>query len=350
MKRIWIGVALVVTIVLLGGCAASEETAEFSVAVDDSADETLVNTSYEATATVSNDGGEAGAHSVDFVVDGETIATENVSLEPDETESVTFEHAFEESGEYEVSVGEAETSVTVLESPLSAVAEAMADLETYETRERTAMDLTTQSEYGQDAELLMDGTATGRYDLTAETASLDRETDTEYLGFEFNTLEEEWYEDGTRYTRERDRSDTEYEYETESTTFDDVAVDYAFPLAAVEDDPVEVSNGTVVYEAMIEDFDRLEALLDDDDVTPGEQDEESDEMEEALERVTVELGIDLSTARIDYMSATYDVDGLQFDDDMSGDGEITFDVEFVAFDDPVDTTVPAEVVDATAGR
>ena len=152
MKRIWIGVALVVAIVLLGGCAASEETAEFSVSIDDSADETLVNTSYEATATISNDGDDDGAHSVDFVVNGETVATENVSLESDESEPVTFEHTFEESGEYEVAIGEVETSVTVLESPLSDVAEAMADLETYETRERTVMDLTTQSEYGQDAE------------------------------------------------------------------------------------------------------------------------------------------------------------------------------------------------------
>ncbi|SDJ42923.1 CARDB domain-containing protein [Natronorubrum texcoconense] len=349
MKRIWIGVALVVAIVLLGGCAASEETAEFSVSIDDSADETLVNTSYEATATVSNDGDADGERSVDFVVDGETIATENVSLEPNETGSVTFEHTFEEPGEYEVAIGEAETSVTVLESPLSDVAEAMADLETYETQERTVMDLTTQSAYGQDAELLMDGTATGQYDLAAETAAIDWEVDINYLGFEFHTLEAEWYEDGTLYTRERDRSDTEYEYETESTTFDDVAIDYAFPLAAVDDDPVEVNNGTVVYNATIEDFDRLEALLDDDDVTPGEQDEESDEMEDAIERVTIELGIDLSTARIDYMSATYDIDGMEFDD-MTGDGEITMDAEFVAFDESVDTTVPTEVVDATADR
>lgn len=67
----------------------------------------------ELTTTVENDASRPGAADLDLVVDGEIRDSRTVSLDAGETTTVTLTTAFEQSGEYELHVGERSTIVTV---------------------------------------------------------------------------------------------------------------------------------------------------------------------------------------------------------------------------------------------
>lgn len=73
---------------------------------------TLGDTSIPAGETVQvalrveNVGGRDGTFEADLLVDGETVASESVTVEAGGTESVVLEQRFDEPGQYEISVGE----------------------------------------------------------------------------------------------------------------------------------------------------------------------------------------------------------------------------------------------------
>ncbi len=58
----------------------------------------------EVTATVENVGGETGTHTAELVIDGEVVATQEVTLDPGESEVVTFTYTFDDDADYEMGV------------------------------------------------------------------------------------------------------------------------------------------------------------------------------------------------------------------------------------------------------
>jgi PGF-CTERM protein len=67
----------------------------------------------QPSVRVRNVGNQEGDFSAAFTVDGETVATENGTLAPDEETTVEFAHAFEATGEYDIGIGTATDTVTV---------------------------------------------------------------------------------------------------------------------------------------------------------------------------------------------------------------------------------------------
>jgi len=68
------------------------------------------------SATVRNDGDAPGTYRAILVVDDEAVAAESIEVAADATGTVTFEHAFENPGEYEVRLGETVVGDVTVES------------------------------------------------------------------------------------------------------------------------------------------------------------------------------------------------------------------------------------------
>lgn len=97
--------------------AVGGSPAEFAV-TDATVDTTETSTGEPVTvsATVENTGGSAGEYTVPLRVDGDTVDERTVSLGANEETTVTFEHAFESTGNYAVGVDDADAgSVSVSE-------------------------------------------------------------------------------------------------------------------------------------------------------------------------------------------------------------------------------------------
>lgn len=71
-------------------------------------------TTVEVGAVVENQGNVIGETTLELVIDGEAVDSQSVSVRAGASDPVTFEHAFEEEGEYEVTINDASAgSVTV---------------------------------------------------------------------------------------------------------------------------------------------------------------------------------------------------------------------------------------------
>lgn len=89
---------------------------------DLSADRVDVGGAVDISATLENLGGASGLHSVSLTVDGETVASDAVSLDAGQERSLTFTQSFDEAGEYEITVdGVAAGTVTVGSADVSVV-------------------------------------------------------------------------------------------------------------------------------------------------------------------------------------------------------------------------------------
>lgn len=81
---------------------------------DLSANTVDVGQRVDVTAEFTNQGDAAGEHTAELLVDGDVVATENVSLDAGASESIEFSRTFSESGEYTLAVdGETAGTVTV---------------------------------------------------------------------------------------------------------------------------------------------------------------------------------------------------------------------------------------------
>jgi len=85
----------------------------------------------EIAVDVENEGDTAGLYTVELTADGEVVREEEVRVEPDERETVTFRLTITSPGEYEIGVGGAtETVVVEPEPPEFEVRETTLDTET----------------------------------------------------------------------------------------------------------------------------------------------------------------------------------------------------------------------------
>jgi len=98
------------------GTLTVEQPATFETR-DVSLEETalIAGESAVATATVENVGDQQGTHTVGLGVDGETVETQDVTLAPGETETVTFERQFTRPGEYAITVDAVDAGTLTVE-------------------------------------------------------------------------------------------------------------------------------------------------------------------------------------------------------------------------------------------
>ncbi|WP_247730588.1 CARDB domain-containing protein [Halovivax limisalsi] len=81
------------------------EPAEFSTGNGQVTETTVApGDSVGISATIVNEGGQAGTHTAELLIDGEVVDTRSITLDAGEQGDVTFTHTFEETGEYEVAI------------------------------------------------------------------------------------------------------------------------------------------------------------------------------------------------------------------------------------------------------
>jgi len=100
----------------------TEETEEASaeiVIANAEVSETEIETggSIEVTVTLENTGDGSGTTVVELQVDEETVETEEVAISPGEDQTLTFSRAFEEAGEYGISVNKNSIDTIVVQRP-----------------------------------------------------------------------------------------------------------------------------------------------------------------------------------------------------------------------------------------
>ncbi len=351
MKRQAIVGGIVVALLLLAGCAGQGGAADVGVTVSDTGDKVFAGTQYNVSATVANDGDIAANETIELVVDGESVATETVSLEPGAARTVTLTHTFDRGGEYAVGVADWESTVTVFEDPLTDAEAAMADIDSYGTEERWTMDLDISGNVS--GEFNANRTGSRRYDRVDETARFERTDRVAILGHNVTTLEEVWYADGVRYSRERVRGESGYEYEASETSFKDVAVAYDLGFEAYDESDgrkadgeewgisvvnrtePEIRGDTIVYTA---DLSGVVTLYQ--GFAPAG-------VMSSIDGLSVEFGIDTETRRLTYQTTTMTVDGLRLGNGAVADGTVTRHIEFVEYGEPVEISVPQTVIDET---
>ncbi len=136
------------------------------VVTDASVSETEITTSdtVDVTGTIENRSAERGSVHTELRVDGAIIDTEQVTVDPGETESVTFTGRFQEPGEYEVGVNDTHAGTVVVELPPPEfeIVDATVDETTVEPGESVEVTATVTNVGGREgeftAELRVDGT------------------------------------------------------------------------------------------------------------------------------------------------------------------------------------------------
>lgn len=123
MDKKKIGIGIVVLIVIIGIAVALTgngeeelEPAEFEVS-NLSVSEAEVNPrdTISVSVEVSNNGGETSSHTVELLINGESVDSKEVEVSGGQTETVTFQVSREDVGEYDVEISGLSKSFEVLE-------------------------------------------------------------------------------------------------------------------------------------------------------------------------------------------------------------------------------------------
>jgi len=135
------------------------------------ADRIRAGGSVDVTATVANTGREAGIAMLELRVDGEVVATRNVTVDPGNTETVTFTRTFEATGVYAVAVnGVAAGSLSVEEPPANlSVRSATLDAQRIHPGETATVRATVANDGGQNGTLRLELAVNG---AVAETRTV----------------------------------------------------------------------------------------------------------------------------------------------------------------------------------
>jgi len=120
VKKVTVCILIVLAVSLLSGCQVFQKDAEFEVST---LSVTKANLTLEEStiveATVKNNMDKRVADEVILKINGEVHESEEVTLDAKETIIVSFTVSFEEEGEYEVSVANQKSTITVLRSELA---------------------------------------------------------------------------------------------------------------------------------------------------------------------------------------------------------------------------------------
>ena len=95
--------------------------AEFALS-DVSVSDTKIATgdSVDITGTVTEEAGNSGLFVAELIIDGEVVDTENIVMDGNAEEAVTFTHTFDEAGEYEVAISDVSAGTVSVHDSLEA--------------------------------------------------------------------------------------------------------------------------------------------------------------------------------------------------------------------------------------
>lgn len=333
-------VVLVAVLVALSGCSGLDgltggsgedgATANFAQSVSFppgavAGEETVVR------VTVNNTGATAGTFDAGLTVDDETVTSESVSVGSNNTTTLTLTHTFETAGEYDLTVGEVETTLTVYETPRAFVSNVSDEVSTATIEEETTMTGTVIAD-GRSLAFSLDSSATIQKNYSAETLSKTEESTNEVGDTRWEESTEAWVVDGTRYSKTTDKQDDETTYERE-------------PDDEFEDSDTNISDEAVV-EYLDTDHTDEEYVFVVDAPTPAEATDlwrsvnaDDDLPAESLVSFSMEMRFDRETGR-----ATERVVQAELEEyDVFERLEMTIREEVVSTGDPVNVTVPAEV-------
>lgn len=119
-----IGILIIVIIVVLGIIGAliptedeeELEQAEFEISnLNLSEEEVILGETVDVTVDVSNTGGVSKFRTVNLLVDGEFVDSQEVEVDGGDTETVTFEVSRDEAGTYDISVSDMTQTLEVVE-------------------------------------------------------------------------------------------------------------------------------------------------------------------------------------------------------------------------------------------
>lgn len=166
--------------------------------------------------TVTNDGAGAGEYEATLTHDGTDLASETASVEPDGSTTVTIEHAFDETGEYEVTVAGVDATLAIFEHELEFVHAAMKDVDTH-VIERSVSEhgLVDIGEGATDWE--KDSTVTVETDFVEETRYERSEDALVYGSTDLDETIETWIVDGVLYEKHTKHTEGVVEYDKRFT-------------------------------------------------------------------------------------------------------------------------------------
>ena len=150
----------------------AEEAEPNTTVVDASLNVTdvTVNETVAVTATVENVGDAAGEHTAELIVDGTLTDTQTVTVDPGETETVTFEHQFYDIGEYELTVDDVTAGTVTVSDPQPNLSVTGVSLSDDDIDEGSAVTVT--------AEIANTGDAPGEYIAALEIDGTVEDTET----------------------------------------------------------------------------------------------------------------------------------------------------------------------------
>ena len=143
----------------------------------------------EVSATVTNEGNASGTYAPELEIDGDVESRTIVSLDPGESETVTFERLFGETGEYEIAVsGEDAGTLSVQEPGTAAVVSASIAAEWVQEGHNTTVTVDLEHSGDLPAETTLNVTADGD-PIHEETVEV--EPSGESITIEFEAVEGE---------------------------------------------------------------------------------------------------------------------------------------------------------------
>lgn len=333
MRRTLLTLFVVATVVL-SGCSALDGGDGGDGGITESASFPaggVAGDQVSVEVTVDTVGDAAGESALELRVDGETVDSASVSLDPGESQTVTLTHTFESAGEYDLAVAGEETTLTVYETPRAYVSAAMDDVETERYVENATLDGQAVVD-GQARPFHQESSTTARKNLTAETMYEREEQTTEFLGETTEQTTETWVVDGTRYVREVDEDSGETTYTSgPAAEFDDGDSDFSAE-ALTEYLSTERTDDRYVFtfeaESSAEATD-LWAAIDENEEIPAT----------AVSSVSLEYRADRRTGRL--TEARFEVTLADYQAFSTLD--ITIRQNVTAYDEPVAVAVPDEV-------
>ena len=338
---------LLVTLVVLSGCSALTDATE-------SAEETPTATSGDSAAPLSTtvtfpnggvtgevavvtvavrNGDDGGAdYDATLTADGETVASRSVTLAGGDSATLSLSHTFEEPGEYELSVANETTTITVYETFTEFTDASMAAVDTVRINETTRFDATLTAG-GRTVDATSTDEATIRKNFDAETLYRNGTSTYSAAGTTETERVREWVVNGTRYS--------ETVAEDGSTTYS------REPADEFEDDDEDGAIGLLPYlrfEHTDEEYVIVIEADNDTDATElwtslGDGDESLPAS--SVTRLYTEIRYDRQTGRItEQVFRVSGEGGEQFDS-----FDATFRQEYVTYGEPLSVEVPRTVRD-----
>jgi len=109
---------VVITNIAAAGCGGSIGIAKFELSsLIIAPSSPYVNQEIIISVDVTNTGEERGSYSAVLIVNGNTVESREISLEPDEVQTVIFTYTTAAAGSYDISLGELNSEIQVQDEP-----------------------------------------------------------------------------------------------------------------------------------------------------------------------------------------------------------------------------------------